>query len=772
MSQFELTFWNDAGKFYTITEATNQKMVSRTMEWAENRPRKLTVALENKSLIPAENLLSTSFAGWDSGTGAIGIGTNVNYFVYPDSAPTTKTEVFWGFITEVSQASNGILTIIAKDYLEKFEYLQPQTIIANSYRDLTQKGTTEGVGARTINDITETGLVWPAVFVGVATTDVRTTLSGTTPSPASLMDFVDPDYEWFACAQAFVARGDGLIGLHWHYSSAAITTGGQLHCAVQADVGGLPSGINIVSRAIDIATGSLTNEPVQFSFVPTDETVQLAKGEKYWIVWTCDNTIRGTSLGIIHHRDLGAGSSYDDNYWRKGIDPVTSWTESVADRNFHLLLDFADYIEVAPEDHYFDAATSKIVVNSNGVPITTVDSYYSFKRGKVSYYYGTVSTQTIFERLIGFDPDMTANASADCDTTYSLYQTRGKSIGECLRELADTFETAGGYSGFQHIVAAYKSGATNYVKVGFGAYGGTKNVSHGADSTTDDELRINSANLKRTTSLRPASVVVIGKATDGSPIIVQRDDRALATSFRTKSKMALTTTYTDESLNTFADADRKAWQILDSVARDTWEGTIVVAGVFPDLFNLNSATPTYGAGGRIYLKYSPLGITGEYLHVKGIVLHENATEIQISNEDLLLLNALTDARGRAERSESFAAPDDPFTTIFTSGYTSAVEAAATMYMQLCTAANTIIPDGVRVLCTKTANARYNTSSYHAEFEADNGHTIHGTNVVILMELWDAATGGSKHATVTLYPSEYFAKWRTTRVIAEMHCKAA
>jgi hypothetical protein len=576
------------------------------------------------------------------------------------------------------------------------------------------------------------------------------------------------------CAQSFIAMGDGLLGVEYYIEFQNITVGGDVHCQIQTDFAGLPSGTVLGEQDTPIPTGSCPHGGVEYrqgNFVTVNTPIALEKGVRYWAVWHLDGTVTGDFVSIASSNDLGAGTETTNVYYSKLL-PAGAWTASAAGWNIYTNIDFANYEEVVSNDYYQSGTT--IICRTNGVPITIVDAYYTIYRGKVSYYYGTVTTDDIFDRLIGFDQDVTGAVYAGCETTFPLYQTRGKSVGECFRELCDTFETTGAFNGYQHVIAAYRDDDDHdVVQVGFGPRPVGRIFSHGADSVVDDEIRITSVNLKRTTSLRPASVIVVGKAATGAPIIVQRDDRALATSFRTQSKMALVTTHTDESINTLADADRKAWQILDSFARNTWEGTITVAGVFFfELVDLNVTSPYYGAGGHIHLNYSPLGIVNVELHVKGIVLHENTTEIQITNADLLMVNALTDARGRAERSESFIAPDDPFTTVFASGYTSAVEVAATMYMQLCTADSTIINDGVRVLCTRTANSHYNDSTYHAEFETDNGYTIDGTNHIIQLELWDAASGGARHATVALLTSEHFPKWRTTRVIAEIHCKAA
>jgi hypothetical protein len=766
MSQFEITFWNDAGKYYTITEAIHQKVISRTLEWTENYPRKLTFQLENRTTIATDNLLSASFAGWDSGTGAIDIGTRVNYFVYPESAPTTKTEVFWGIITEISQTSGGILTIVARDYLEKYEYIQPTAIIFNTFRDQQLKLTTEHGETRTIDGITETGIMLPPLFVGVATTDIQTDLNTVSNHNADIADGVD----FWEVAQAFLAKGDGLIGVNYNYSTAAVTVVGNIYCTIQADLDGLPSGVDIATFETLIGMGTnFVN--VQVNYAAVGYPILLEPGAKYWIIWRCDQTIVG---GVaINYGDTLPTNPYTDRRWYRCLTPIDVWTESAADQNMDVVLDFCNYDEIAADDYYYDGPNDRIVVRVQSNPITTVAGYYTIRRGKVSFYYGSVSTQTVFERLIGYDPDVYDEVSGDCDTTLSLYQTRGKSIAECFRELCDTFETTGAYSGYQHIVAAYRNGDDeDIIKVGFKPWTGSRVFSHGADTSTDDEVRIISLNLKRTTSLRPASVIVIGKDPSGGPIIVERDDQGLgASSFRTKSKMALLTSHTDEAINSIADADRKAWQILDSLSRNVWEGTITVAGIFPDLFCLDNTSVFYGAGGHIHLNYSPLGISNVQLHVKGIVLHENTTEVQVSNDDLLLLNALTDTRGRAERSESFLAPDDPYTTVFISKYVDVVEDLATLYMQLCTADNTCITEGFRVLCTKTSNSRYNSNTYHAEFATINGHTVDGTPVNRL-ELYTLRTLGTEHVEALLLPSEYFPKWRTTHVIAEIHTKIA
>jgi hypothetical protein len=635
--------------------------------------------------------------------------------------------------------------------LEKFEYIQPSAIIYKNYRDRVVMPHTDTDAVRTINSVVDGSIAWPAVFVGFATTDVTNTLGDGTDEVDSADTFT------YDIAQSFTSLGEAIIGCKFYYYCPSLT--GTLRVSLQLDNGNnAPNGVTLAY--VDTAVSAGPRVLVTADFTTASVPIQVAKGRKCWLIF---QQTTHTCTCNLKAQDPIVGDSAD--YY---VRPYTggAWALSTTNKNILCDIHYANYDEVAPEDYYFDAGTSKIVVRLNGIPITTVDTYYTIYRGMVSYYYGTITTEDIFTKLVCYEGGVGVDLDPALVTTYSLYQTRGKSIGECFRELGDAYETTGTYSGYQHSICA--KGVTIYF--GFRPYAGDRTFAHGADSTTDDEIRINSVNLRRTINLRPASVMVIGKGATGAPIIVQRDDRALTTSFRTQSKMALLTTHTDESINTLADADRKAWQILDSFARGTWEGTITVAGVFPDLFDRDGASSTCGAGGSIHLKYSPLGIVNEQFHVKGIVLHENTTEIQISNEDVLALNALTDARGRAERSESFIAPDDPFSTVFVSGFSNNVVTDATLYAQLEKAEDTAIDGMTRVLCTRTSNSRYNDVTYHAEFAMENGYTIDGSTIVNRVALYTAA--GLWITNIGLSFGEQFPKWRTTRVIAEIHCKAA
>ncbi len=756
-------------------------VMARAWPHDENNVSKLSLVLDNASLIPAENLLSSSCALWSSGvTGALQMGDYVRYSIYPTSTPTTKTQVFYGKIVELRPTTDGTLQIVADDYLKKFDREYNKTVFAN-YNDMVQKSTTEGIGARSIDNCTESGIVWPPVFVGVATTDLETVLTGTGTYVALLSDMVD----LWEQAQAFVALGDGLIGVRYQFTSMGITTGGNITCAIQADNGGEPSGVDLASSVFSIPLNDTINTAVQVDFTNelASHTVPLVKGRKYWVVWRCDAAIVGTSVGITYH-DMTASNPYTDRFYSRCLTPLAGWFYTFP-YNFNVHLDFADYAEVAPEDYYLSGTT--IVCNSKGVPITTVSGgYYAghILRGKVSYYYGTVTHKAICDALAQLMA-LNSGTSANQSMTLGLYNTVGKKLIDCLKDVADTWELSGSWSGYQHAFMAYESGGSNYI--GWGkrhtlSDSSSFTFSHAIDSVVDDEHRIiDYTGLVNQTDLRPAGILVIGgKDVSGNPIVAAVSDKSLTASFATQMEdFTNIEKVSDQNIVTQADAFNRAYAALDSYQRNAWEGTIRISGVYPNLFDLDPASAFFGSGKIITLNISPIGIVAQKFKVRGIVVHENETEVTLTNIWSAIQNRPSKTFLKTDRTEAFLATVGMEKNVYFNCFVNSSMTTTPAYMTLCDASGTELST-TRVLCVVFPSATYSGSGlglqvYHAEFEEGNGTTIDGYPVNSI-KLYSAATGGSLLATYTHYDAgppvrnEKFYKWRTQRLIVDFATK--
>ena len=455
----------------------------------------------------------------------------------------------------------------------------------------------------------------------------------------------------------------------------------------------------------------------------------------------------------------------------------------VANENLNFNIDQAVYNTQDAKEHYFVDADDKIYL-ANADPITTVDSYYgAFYRGRVGYYYGTITKEAVCDRLIQANTGLNAETDANLDRTFGVYSTRGKSILACLREVCDVFENSGSWDGYQSVFASYLNGSVPTCQVNKRkktSDPSTYILSHGDDTANDDEhIIIGEPKLKKTNRRNYARVTVVGKGRDEEPLVCTRSDEGLSTSFWEQMKgMAETLVITDESLNSLEEVDKAAYAMLDAVQRDVWEGSIRLSGQHKGVFDWNTSSDTYGSGNIITLNWSPLGISATKFKVKGMVLTPLTTEIFISNVDPALKNRLTEGWGRSVRGESFHSPVGLPGVVYGFSYAAATITAATLYMELCDSAGTALPGQRRVLCTKYANTDYNLNVYHAEFAPGNGYssTIGGVGQV---KLYTARTGGAAANTIDLTRTvdsitvdEEVDKFKTMKLIFEVLADAS
>ncbi len=753
-----LILYHGAGS-YTTSATVDQRILDWEWEWNENYPRKLTITLDNYEA-GTRNLLSSSCNVWTSGVGALAIGDKLRFYLVPTST-LVNTEVIYGKIVELEQGDDGDLKITANCYLVNLENLRMDKIVYKNYRD-DMKTTHGTVGAYyAVTGLTDADILTPFVHCAFAVDDEETIIGDDYGSAQTAQSL-----KFYDLAFAFVAEQNALIGLKVR---AALAAGQTIAVSLQEDDGtGQPSGASIASA--NFSSPPLGPNDFEVSFLSSSKPLDLIPGMKYWLVFHMSVNTGSSDAYLIRDDTPPYTPSSSYSHYLLGSGP---WT-AVSDITITASVYTTEYTDIEPEDYEFDDANNRAVLKrfpSRGFVMP--QTFAIPDRGRVSYYYGTKELHEIAEILIGLDPQLTASTTGYPERPFKVFQTKGKTTADCLRELCDVFEISGGWNGYQHTLLHHYASGIHYIRIRKRkktSDASSFTFSHGDDAVMDDEVRIIRCQLRKSIRLRPASVVVVGKSPSGLPIVAARDDRALSTSFRTKTGIPLVETVTDDNIHTLEDADKAAWAYLDSVARDVWEGSITVAGTFPDCMDLDYTGLTHGSGQIVTVNFSPLGLSAVKMKVTGVKCRPNETEIFLNNRDILLENRFAIAAHKADRLEVFAAPTDPSSTLFFSCFKDAAVTTATLYMQLCKSNGTAIDGSKRVKCTKLSNSRYNMNTYHAEFEADNGHTLDGTSLVTRIELYNAETGGSEISEYVLSTSEQFPKWTTSRIIVDFNAK--
>jgi hypothetical protein len=788
-----LTLYHSTGSItYQFLAADTSRVKAWDWLMQENRPRTLTITLDNADPTPIVNLLNPSCAQWSGGvTGALQEGDFISFQLVSTGNLATYQDAFYGRIVTLNPQTNGELIIIANDGLQQLENARGYKICYTSYRDLIVKEHADGDSIRALNGVTDSPIILPLAWVGFATTDIRVTIGDRVGGdPIEGVHLENPDYR---VAQPFIADGDGLIGVYFTLDAWAAGPAGHIICEVQSDNGNnQPSGVALASVLTDIPWNVLTN--IQMNFTVASDAhhigtsanmpVQLAKGQRYWVVWRVDITPIPTGYILVCEKTpISAFYTTYDYSTDSGLNYTVIPTKVVACK-----IDIADYTQIDAKKIVYDAANTRVILLDQKDPIATVDSYYTIYRGKLSYYYNYRYHFTVMEELIKNGTYLKSEQSSNQTRTFGTYATRGKTMGDCVRELCDLFETSGPWSGSQHVIATYKDSNGDIVcKTGrrqnIAVDSSARTFSFVDDASSDDEVRITGKgidDLKKTIKVRPAKVIVVGKDASGYPIIAECHDYA-----RPGGLGGLMPGYTevqiitDDNIDNLVDANALAYSQLDSIVRNQWEGPIVVSGCFPDLFDLISTSATFGSGKIITLKYSPAGINGLF-KVRAVECKSDmTTRITISNYDPITLNRITKGWGASDKHESFLSTVGLADNVFVDPFYNGVISASSAWMEFDDEYGIVLPGTSRVKCTVFSNTDYNQKKFHAEFEMMNGHSTDG-HPVSYVSLYTAQIGGSLIKSFNLYQpfgtniyfDQRFAKWKSTRCIIELSCKIA
>lgn len=756
----------------TITMAADSSSYvisgSRKLFRAENEISKLEFSLSNGSTTATQNFLSSSFAGWSGGvTGALQLGDYVRYSLYPTSAPTTKTQYFYGKITDMQQTQDGQLKITALDYLKKLDREYARLFYAG-YRDSIVKTATWSSGTVAISGLTDTNIVAPIAYAALAIDDKKETIGSSTQKASE--NIVTGNV-----AQAYLATQDGMIGLKVALHNPDGLRTGTIKVALQADNGsGAPSGTDMASDTAYLDGTTTAWVDFDIDFTTGGVPVMMVANKKYWIVFSY---VSGNLLtGATYTVKPTATYPIQNHLWKSD---GTNWA-SQANESIKMDVHTVNYSPVDPDNYSFDDSTDSVYCVVDTVAPVATQSFVTPVRGLVSYFYGTLTNQQIADKILGLNTGLSTGSSANQVTTSGTFSTSGKKLIESLRELANQYMTSGTWSGYQ-LAFAHLDNLDGSHTVKFGkklttADASSVTFSHGFDTATDSEKRIISySGLRKKTDLRPPAVTVIGKDQTDNPICYTVTDQALADSFANRMEgFANSLKIVDEGITTHASVRARAEGTLASYQTNVWEGDIVVSGVYPDLIDTASASASYGSGKVITLNLSPLGIVATKFKVKAVITEANQTTITLSNADVMIENAQKYYNAKTQLTESFFAPVGLVDNIYVAVYCDEVADYSPGYMQLYYSVGGAVP-GLSKAPTKHTQAMLNLNVYHCEFERDDGNT-NGTNIGVI-RLRAAAGSGTYidyDLVVTGPPAknEGFEKFKTSRLIVDFLTKMA
>ncbi len=773
MGDFSLVIYNGSGGTLTFDRSTNTtRLKSRLLSQDVNYSAILTFTLENHRTAAADNLLSSSFAGWSSNNpAALAVGMGIDYDVTPTDfstgLPGSSAEYFHGFITSISQEENGDLTIVARDYLYPYENLYFPKVSYTSYRDYYSRDVgviSSGTYAYklAIESVDSDGY-YPGVDVSFLTDDFFFDYDTDIDSGgAGGADLTAGN----AFAQAFIAEDVEVLGVLFqgdYTEDPSATEHSVLRVSIRDDDGAdRPSTSSLFYVDIELtATGA---QWIWTYFDTTNETFErLLPGRKYWIHvehYTTDATYPGYWQHYVNASGTYVCDQTDAHYVYGSV-PLDSGSNESAG-NLVAFAYLAKRVTIAPENYvyYLDGATPKLVLLSlpttypglPNPPTVLPETLAPTDRGRVSYYYSTRQLRYVFEDIINleFDNNAAPDVNSNIDLGLAVYKTSGKPLGTCLRELADLYgynnsgtynqcAILAGHDTFEINVARRKNITDDASVVSF---------MYGADTATDSYRRILSASFTKSSEHIPGVVRVVGQSTDGRPIICERDGRGVGVGNYTDTvNHRLTKIVTDPSLTTLDAVNRRAWTELDRYSRTSWDGEIVVSGVYPQLISRSSGT--YGSGEIITITHSLFGLSAVKFAVTGIDVGTNSTKIRVTNANVRRDNLVRDSVESARRAEAFTSGQDDQTYRYVYVYRVDVTADTTLYAQLCSADGTIIGShsnytAHRVPCTRltqpSGGTDYGTVVYRAEFAPENGY---GT--VERIELYSDLTGGTEEA---------------------------
>ena len=700
---------------------TDNKLIDYEFQCPENRKKVLTVWIDIGNTTPASNLLSSSCTLWSNAvTGALQEGDYIRFGLYQSDGSTVDV-LFKGVIKNLEQSSGTVLQITAWDPSARLDETKVSTTLYTNMRKKIEFGVTWDYGYPMVDSVSDASIQNPMVEVKVGLEGIAYTFgSGVASTERDLCG--DP---LFRVAQPFIASGDLLWALSVWYSCSNFSTGGvpdSFRVMLVPDNGNAPASEAYVIKQWDVqaASANETNTQAIITPSPVNNRCWLVEGEKYWLVF------KALATGGARAFNIEAEQPGTDQLGSYSYHDLVSYS-IITDSQLKMTMTCTLFEVQEPSDYIFDDTNDEIVLTKTGH-----FKWWATGMAILTYYYNTITLEDVCKGLIKLNTGLLQDVNANLDYTMKTYSTKGKSIGDCLRELMDIFETSGTFSGRQHVMAHYEDGSS-IPRLKIGKRLDTTNDSETViasdpddrPSNPDEWIIVGTPSLKKTTRMKYSKVTVVGKRwEDDYPIIVTVSDRAKTGSFWEKMDgLTETLIVVDDNLQTLEDCYREAYRMLDAVLKDVWEGTITLSGQHNALFDFDNTSSSFGSGKILKLYWGELGISAVKMKVTQIILRRTNTEITVNDVDVELLNRITQSLGRLDKSESFLASVGDVKTTYLETYAGITIAdAGTTTMYLYDTAGALITNCLPRDCVKTESSSYNLKTFHAEFERHHGET--------------------------------------------------
>lgn len=762
--QFTVKIATVAGKYpdeagsntltFTHSTLSSNKIADYALERGESYPLELHIRLWNK-----DGELAGGTYDATAGAGDIVSGLQVQCSLYP-TLTGVATRFFHGEIVSTKQTGDGIFEITCLSPLAKLDRFPVDKYWVNGtyreeYERLLVYAATPTWPARI--DTLDTSWVSPPMFVSVCLRQDSQVYSSARTASVKLDDGTKMYAQPFSGKDGDHIDQWNISGMQGATNTATLRVG-----IIECNPSTGPTGSWICYY--DVTT--LPNDGVWYgvAFYPDNDT---GDGFKF------ADRLRPDKRYAIIVKAVGDTSTVDINIGTDGgtFDPkawyfaAVSW--ALQTYNFAVFaLAFSPWKEIEVNRAYKNALyTDEMWIDGQGRnDIPDTNAYY--ERACVSYFYGTITKLAVMTNLINLVFG-TAYDSVDFNIsdTFGIYKTMGKSPLECLRQIADLEE--GGLSSRQLVVYDYWVGGANYVYVR-GKYntGDASAVTFSDSGATDSQFKIIDHDLTKADAMKINTVELRGEGGNKRPVFASSVDWTNRNLFG-----ANTYRVTDKNFTNYDDCFREAKRIRNAINRTQWEGTITVAGCYPDLIDdTTGASATVRGGKIITLNVSTLHISATKFKVRGITCVPGKTVIAVTNYDYSRQDELDAKRLRARLAENFVGGDDVVKEYYLPARLTSALNDASIYMELQTAAGAAIAGQARVLCTKMMDDT-GRNIYHAVFEPGNAYTV-STVPIGQVELFDAITGGTLRGTVALPACEYFYKLKITRVSVDVFCSVS